>query len=105
MHNLGCWKDSLVRAIAGGHAEILTSPETAVQVCRMRAEAMGWNIFGVLNGQQCYTSADAGDTYQKYGAGTGCTNGGGGFWRMDVYEIRCSGLHKLMEVYLHEFRI
>ena len=95
MHHLGCWKDGNDRAIAGEIVK-LKPPETLVQGCRMRTETMGWNVFAVQNDRECFTAADAVDTYQKHGEGTGCRNGRGGTWRIDVYEIRCfiAGTHK-----------
>ena len=97
MHHLGCWKDAQNRAIAGS-PQMLYDPETAVELCRIITEGMGYNIFGLQNSMnsmiECYISADAGDTYQKYGAGTGCTNGRGGLLLNDVYEKRCLGTYK-----------
>ena len=93
MHHLGCWTDKNARAIAG--AVVSYEPrETAVQVCKLRAQGMGYTIFAVQASNQCFTAADAGDTYQKYGASKGCSDGRGGSWANDVYEIICKpGAH------------
>ena len=68
--------------------------ETAVQSCRLIAEAMGNTIFALQAGFACFTAADAGVTYQKYGEREGCNDGVGGSLGNDVYEIRCSGTQK-----------
>ena len=62
----------------------------SVEECRVRAEREGWTVFAVQKGTECYTPANAGDTYMEQGKGTGCVNGMGGGWRNDVYEIKCT---------------
>ena len=42
-------------------------------------------FFAVQNGNECFTSPDAGETYNKYGETTGCMNGSGGVRKFDVY--------------------
>ena len=44
-------------------------------------------MFAVQYQYECYTSADAENTYQKHGEGTACLNGKGGFNAQDVYNI------------------
>ena len=36
---------------------------------------------------ECYTSPYAGETYNIYGANTGCKNGKGAGFRMNVYRL------------------
>ena len=52
---------------------------------------MGYKFFAVqylYRRYECYTSSDGGQTYAKYGNTTGCKNGKGGIFVMNVYEIR-----------------
>ena len=63
----------------------------SVEECRVRAEKEGWTVFAVQAGSQCFTAADAGNTYTRYGKEKGCENGMGSGWRNDVYEIKCTG--------------
>ena len=66
--------------------------------CRKYAEGKGWSVFAVQYQTECYTAENAGETYQKYGEGSGCANGKGGDWRQDVYEIQCkAGSKKLTD--------
>ena len=81
---MGCWKDSSQRAIDEYHAEV-----TGIQGCYEKAKSLGYEIFAVQNGGQCFTSATAGDTYKKYGASTDCKDDGtGGSFCQEVYKIK-----------------
>lgn len=83
--HMGCFKDSGHRAISGGFTNF---PEhEAIQKCYEKALAAGNGYFGVQNNRECFTSRDAGDTYDKHGKSDGCKNGRGGGWRMSVYRI------------------
>ena len=53
----------------------------------MRAALLGYTIFGLEVGVECYTAADAELTYKKYGPATNCTGGVGGQWALNVYKI------------------
>ena len=82
--SVGCFIDKLPRAISGG---IVKYPNDPITMCYLKAKAAGKEYFAVQFGTQCFTSSDAGKTYDKYGAHTGCKNGRGGFARNNVYRI------------------
>jgi hypothetical protein len=80
--SLGCWKDNRARAIDGYEGTI------GIQGCFERAKALGNNVFAVQYGGECYTTATAGETYNKYGVSNGCyASGTGGSWANEVYNI------------------
>ena len=83
--HLGCWKDKgSSRAISGGGASYDNNP---VDNCHDRAAGNGYHFFAVQSEDECFTAADAGDTYQKYGSSSSCKNGVGHNWVQDVYKI------------------
>ncbi|KAK3717331.1 hypothetical protein QZH41_011576 [Actinostola sp. cb2023] len=48
----------------------------------------GYTTFGVQNGGECWSGAEAGRTYSKLGkAKHNCRNGLGGAWANDVYQM------------------
>ena len=67
-----------------------------VDRCYNKAKRLGYKFFAVqylykyeqYRRYECYTSSDAGQTYAKYGRTTGCKDGKGGSWMMNVYKIR-----------------
>ena len=64
------------------------SPETFdTQECSKRVHEKGYEYFAVQDGNTCWSSADAGETYDLYGKANGCTNGRGGPWMNSVYII------------------
>jgi len=52
-----------------------------------KARKAGNRYFAVQNDVECFTSPDAGITYDKYGSSSGCRHGRGGHWRMTVYRL------------------
>ena len=57
--------------------------------CAVAALSLGYNMFAVQNGGQCFASATAPLTFSKYGKSTACWNGGeGGPWASQVYVIK-----------------
>ena len=81
--SLGCWKDKVPRAIVDGY-----EGHTDIQGCFERAKALGNNVFAVQNGKECWTTATAGETYNKYGVTNGCSaSGTGGKMANEVYKI------------------
>ncbi|XP_035694138.1 neurogenic locus notch homolog protein 1-like [Branchiostoma floridae] len=94
LKNLGCWEDQYDRAISmmegtdprlDGHSYLLrTDP---IKKCYQVAKDRGYKVFAVQDSGQCFSSATAADTYRKYGPSTRCTEGEGGFWSNNVYEI------------------
>ena len=80
---IGCFKDKKsARAISGGY---VTMPTDTLQKCYEHAISSGFTVFAVQAGNQCFTSATAGETYSIYGESTACASGRGGSWAMDVY--------------------
>ena len=55
--------------------------------CREIAVENGWDIFSLQVEVQCFTAADAGSTYNKYGKSDQCVDGKGGTWANSVYQI------------------
>ena len=52
----------------------------------MKTLSAGFTVFGVQNGSECWTSANANATYNKYGTSTNCVNGNkGGPYANAVY--------------------
>ena len=87
--SIGCWKDAENRAIDGYHGVI------GIQGCYKKAKSLEYDVFAVQNGGQCFTTANAGDTYKKYGPSTGCSDAGtGGTWSQEVYTIKKDELGK-----------
>ena len=80
--SLGCWKDYTDRAIANGFHGAL-----GIQGCFERAKLLGYQVFAVQYGGECYTSSEAAETYNKYGSCDICEYGTGGIWCQDVYQI------------------
>ena len=80
--SLGCWKDKTARAIDGFEGKL------GIQGCFERANALGNVVFAVQHGGQCFTTATASLTYNKYGSSNGCSDAGtGGTWCQEVYKI------------------
>ena len=80
--SLGCWKDYTDRAIANGFHGAL-----GIKGCFERAKLLGYQVFAVQYGGECYTSSEAAETYNKYGSCDICEGGAGGIWCQDVYQI------------------
>ncbi|XP_070545888.1 uncharacterized protein [Ptychodera flava] len=92
--NLGCWTDTINRAILSleGQDDRLDgsyqSRNDAIRKCKEAAVSRGFTTFAVQNGGWCASSADAENTYQKYGRSTNCAGDGkGGGWANQVYRI------------------
>ena len=84
---LGCWADKPSRAIVGG---IRFTSDYPIKDCQKYAVDRKWTIFAIQYSNECFTAANAGDTYQKYGASLACsTNRRGGVWAQNVYSISC----------------
>ena len=98
---VGCFKDTSSRAISGG--KVIFPANSVIQKCFERAKEAGNEYFGVQYNVECFTSKDAGSTYNKYGKGSGCKNGRGGGWLMTVYRINQKGTHS--EIMAWRFRL
>ena len=84
--SLGCWTDTGDRAIAGG---IRLNSNDPIKDCYNYAREQGFSVFAVQYNTECFTAANAAETYDKYGGSSGCSNGRGGTWAQNVYKIAC----------------
>ena len=92
---LGCWKDSIPRALPSFEG---TSPtldghykrrELAFQKCFELAKSLNHKIFAVQDGGQCFISSESEDSYKTYGPSIEClSDGEGGPLANDVYQIK-----------------
>ncbi|XP_078687317.1 uncharacterized protein LOC144919676 [Branchiostoma floridae x Branchiostoma belcheri] len=95
LQRLGCWRDTMDRAIPTleGLDPILDGSNyhartDAIRKCRDAAADRGYTVFAVQNGGWCASSANALQTYQKYGPSTACLpDGEGGPGANEVYKI------------------
>ena len=81
--SLGCWKDYTDRAISNGYHGVL-----GIEGCFERARMLGYQVFAVQYGGECFTSSEAAETYDKYDRCDHCADGTGGLWCNDVYQIK-----------------
>ncbi|XP_066297369.1 macrophage mannose receptor 1-like [Branchiostoma lanceolatum] len=92
--SLLCWRDSEDRAIPTLEG---TDPrldgsylfrQNPIDKCYQVALSRGFTVFGVQHGGWCAGSADAQNTYNKYGPSTACAaDGEGGGMANEVYKI------------------
>ena len=82
--SLGCWKDSFDRAVPGFQGNLIVNG-SCILGCYERAKSLGFDIFAVQYGGECYTSLGALKSYNKYGASSDCVSGSGGPLANDVY--------------------
>ncbi|CAH1238914.1 PKD1L3 [Branchiostoma lanceolatum] len=92
--SLGCWRDTGNLAIPSLEG---TDPRVdgnyrwrrySTEKCYQVALSRGFTVFAIQHSGWCLGSADAQNTYQKYGPSTGCaSNGEGGLWASEVYQI------------------
>ena len=90
--SVGCFIDKQPYAISGGYKRY----SDPINTCYSKAKAAGNEYFSIQDSTSCFTSSDAGKTYCKYGAGTGCVNGRGGPWRNDIYRLTGNNVLFLM---------
>ena len=82
--SVGCFKDEDTRAINGASKEFAVE---SIKNCYLKAKEEGNMFFAVENVTECFTSPDAGETYNRYGDTTGCVAGRGGDSKMNVYKL------------------
>ena len=91
---MGCWKDKFERAISNleGQDQLLDGSypnrKDAIHKCFLAADSRGFQVFALQDGGQCFSSATAAETYNKYGEASGCAGGEGGSGTNDVYWIK-----------------
>ena len=84
--HLGCFKEGSPRAISG-RMFVFEPSSTTIGKRYETALKEGNTYFAVQYNIECYTSHNAGSTYDRYGRTTGCESGRGGRAKMDVYRI------------------
>ena len=77
------------RAISGGKRKIDSS--TPIESCYNFAKKNGYSVFAIQNNKECFTAADANETYTKYKGSNKCNDGKGGSWAQTVYYVACKG--------------
>ncbi|XP_078602190.1 uncharacterized protein LOC144876595 isoform X2 [Branchiostoma floridae x Branchiostoma japonicum] len=94
LQRLGCWADTADRAVPtleGSDPRLdgrYESRTDAVRKCRDAAAKRGYTVFAIQNGGWCAASADALQTYHRYGRSDACrADGEGGPWANEVYRI------------------
>ena len=100
--DLGCWKDTAIRAIPileGQEADLLTGAYNTrndpVRQCAMAAIRRGYTTFALQNGGQCMSSPIAQATYKMFGKSTTCPDDGeGGPWANNV-STQCFLFHSI----------
>ncbi|XP_077997948.1 uncharacterized protein LOC144451062 [Glandiceps talaboti] len=92
--SIGCYKDTSNRAIAtleGTDPRLngaYSSRANPIEKCAQVANDLGYDYFAVQNGGWCASSADAENTFDKYGHYNSCkTDGEGGGWGNEVYKL------------------
>ena len=58
-----------------------------LESCYLAVYDLGYEVFGVQNGGECWTTEHGKDTYDKYGESSVCHDGLGGKWANSVYQI------------------
>ncbi|XP_035666862.1 uncharacterized protein LOC118409712 [Branchiostoma floridae] len=93
--SLGCWRDTADRAIPvleGTDPRLdnryYPARQNPIEKCYLVAFDRGFRVFAVQDDGQCFGSANAHNTYKKYGPSTACAaDGEGGPWANEVYQI------------------
>ena len=58
-----------------------------IEKCYQATLSLGYDTFAVQDGGQCFSSANAASTFNRYGKSTNCYGGTGGPMANDVYRI------------------
>ena len=58
-----------------------------VNLCYLDAVKLGYTVFAMQYGGQCFSGPSAAQTYRKYGSSIACVDGTWGGWSNDVYMI------------------
>jgi hypothetical protein len=79
-----CWKDAEKRALPNAQGTLKGNAEEVKSQCMNLAIKNKDNVFGIQYGGQCFTGR--GNSYKKYGRGTGCSDMGG-TWEQLVFKV------------------
>ena len=95
--HLGCFKDSIPRAIDSleGNSKVTSilighykTRIDAIEKCYLAAKQLWYNVFALQDGGQCFSSAIAMFTHDRYGTSSDCAiDKKGGPMANDVYII------------------
>ena len=80
---MGCYKDSLPRAFPDYYDTGLT-----VAGCYQKAIELGYEMFAIQNGGECWLDDSTQNNYDKYGKSDKCKGESGGKWLNSVYKIK-----------------
>merc|ERR1719309_1037647 len=86
--DLGCWGDKWTPRAISGEAIKVSPASDGVKQCADYAESQGFTVFALQYHIWCFTSADAGQTYKKYGEVANCADKRGGTFASSVYRIK-----------------
>ena len=66
--------------------------DTPIEDCQNFAKEQGFSVFAVQFNKECFTAADAAETFNQYGLSAACQNDGrGGSKANNVYQVTCEG--------------
>lgn len=85
---IGCYKDRRKRAVGRMIASYRRLRRRAIYRCYRKARRLGYTVFALQNGGECFSGSRAHRTYMRYGLSKRCRNGIGGPWANNVYIIR-----------------
>ena len=92
---VGCYKDTGHRAIEilEGRVPIINESyyfrNNPIEKCAVAAMTVGYSMFALQDGGECFGSATAPQTFDKYGKSDACrADGTGGPWANQVYVIK-----------------
>lgn len=97
--HMGCFRDTpywwrpeerAVKSVEGMYDRVTGDWKTRkdpIGKCADTAKDLGFKFFAIQNGGQCFTSADADKTYNKFGVTDKCKSGVGGPMVSDVYSL------------------
>ena len=73
---------ALPKFIAAFHGQ-----DDAATKCLAAVRSRGYGVFALQSGGECWSGAEAEQTYHKHGTSDRCKDGKGGPWASDVYFV------------------
>lgn len=80
---MGCYKDSLPRALP----DYYETQGKTIEECFKKAVQLGYEMFAIQNGGECWLDNRKQNNYAKYGKSDKCQGLAGGHWANSVYRI------------------
>jgi len=112
---VGCYRDTADRAIPpledtdpvlNGSAFSYYNRQNAIVKCAVAARKRGFPAFALQDGGWCAASANALETFNKYGKSSECKNDGrGGYWANNVYVFQDEANSECFSFFQEYFRI